>query len=375
MKIWIDGYEANVPQRLGSSRVAFNLLKALEKIDRKNDYTILLPNEKMEDMPSERPGWRYKYLKPNRFKTWLAIPWALYTARQKPDLFFSPTHYGPGFSPVKRVITIFDLSFLRFPSYFKPRDLWQLKLWTKISVMNANHIVTISQSSQEDIHNFYGVDKKNITIAYPGYDSETFKPVADKTKTDEILRKYGIEGEYAIYMGTIQPRKNLIRLIEAFKNIENLKLVIVGKTKGLGRQGWMFEEILAKPKELGIEDKVVFTGFVPDEELPYLLSGAKVFTWPSLWEGFGIPVIEAMACGTPTIVSNVSSLPEIAGDAGISVDPYSVEQIERAIRTVAFDHRFRTKKSKEGLKQAEKFSWENMAKTVLRVFEEVGGKD
>ncbi len=371
MKIWIDGYEANVPQRLGSSRVAFNLLRSLERIDKKNEYTILLPNAKMEDLPSERPGWRYQYLKPNKFKTYLAIPWALFTTREKPDLFFSPTHYGPVFSPVKRIITIFDLSFLRFTNYFKPRDLWQLKLWTKISVMNAKHIITISKASEEDIHNFYSIDKRNITVAYPGYDSETFKPATDKSKIEEILKKYGIEGDYAIYMGTIQPRKNLIRLIESFKNIENLKLVIVGKTKGLGRQGWMFEEILAKPKELGIEDKVIFTGFVPDEELPYLISGAKVFTWPSLWEGFGIPVIEAMACGTPAIVSNVSSLPEIAGDAGIQVDPYSVEQIERAIRAVAFDNRLRMKKSKEGLKRASEFSWDKMAKTVLKTFEEV----
>lgn len=375
MRIWIDGYEANVPQRLGSSRVAFNLIKTLEKIDKKNEYTILLPSAKMDDLPDERTGWRYQYLRPNKFKTWLAIPWALFTARQKPDLFFSPTHYGPGFSPVKRVITIFDLSFLRFRDYFNPRDLWQLKLWTKISVMNASHIITISKSSMEDIQNFYGVDKKKITLAYPGYDESLFRPIFDTSKIQGIKDKYGIEGEYAVYMGTIQPRKNLIRLIEAFKSIENLKLVIVGKTKGLGRQGWMYEDILNKPKELGIVEKVIFTGFAPDEDLPYLLSGAKVFVWPSLWEGFGIPVIEAMACGTPAIVSNVSSLPEIVGEAGIAVDPYSVEQIERAIRSVAFDNRFRNRKSKEGLKQVEKFSWEKMAKTVLKTFKEVNEKN
>ena len=118
MKIWIDGYEANVPQRLGSSRVAFNLLKALERIDRKNEYTILLPNSKMNDLPKERPGWKYQYLKPNKFKTYLAIPWALFTARQRPDLFFSPTHYGPVLSPVKRIITIFDLSFPKSQIYW-----------------------------------------------------------------------------------------------------------------------------------------------------------------------------------------------------------------------------------------------------------------
>lgn len=370
MRIWIDGYEANVPQRLGSSQVAFNLLKSLEKIDHKNEYTILLPSAPMEDMPKERPGWKYQMLKPNRLKTWLAIPWALYSAKEKPDVFFSPTHYGPGFSPVKRVITIFDLAFLRFPGNFKPRDLWQMKVWTKISVMNAKRILTISKSSKDDIESFYKIDKSKITIAYPGYDSETFYPISDKEKIKEVQDKYQIKGNYALYIGTIQPRKNLVRLIEAFQKIDNLKLVIVGKTKGLGRQGWMYEEILEKPKELGIEDKVVFTGFAPTEDLPYLISGASVFVLPSLWEGFGIPAVEAMACGTPVIVSNVSSLPEAVGDAGIVVDPYSVEQIEHAIRAIAFDQKLRMKKAKEGLQQAEKFSWEKMARILLKTLEE-----
>lgn len=371
MKIWIDGYEANVPQRLGSSQVAFNLLKALEEIDRKNDYTILLPQKPMEDLPKEREGWKYKILWPNSFKTWIALPWVLFSSFKKPDLFFSPSHYGPSFSPVKRVITIFDLSFLRFQNYFKSRDLWQLKLWTWISVKNAAHVITISKASKEDINSFYKVDKRKITVAYPGYDNSIFSPVSEISQIESVKEKYGISGNYAIYIGTIQPRKNLIRLIEAFKHIEHLKLVIVGKTKGLGRQGWMYEDILKKPAELGIEDKVIFTGFAPTDDLPALISGAKIFVWPSLWEGFGIPVIESMACGTPAIVSNVSSLPEIIGSAGIQVDPYSVEEIERAIRTLAFDSRFRQKKSKEGLLQAQKFSWEKMAKTVLKTFEEV----
>lgn len=374
MKIAIDGYEANVPQRLGSSQVAFNLLQALEKIDKKNNYTILLPNTPMADMPKERKGWQYKTLWPNKFKTWLAIPFALFTVKDKPDLFFSPTHYGPGFSPVKRVITIFDLSFLRFPHYFKPRDLWQLRLWTKISISKAAHIITISKSSAQDISKYYGIDQKNITVAYPGFDQEIFHPITDITKIKDIQTKYQIDGGYALYIGTLQPRKNLLRLIEAFQKIENLKLVIVGKTKGLGRSGWMYEEILQKPKSLGIEDKVIFTGFAPTEDLPYLISGAKVFVWPSLWEGFGIPVIESMAVGTPVIVSNVSSLPEIVGGAGIEVDPKKVEQIEQAIRALAFDNNLRKQKAKEGLIQAQKFSWDKMAKIVLKVFEEVAVK-
>ncbi len=143
MKIWIDGYEANVLQRLGSSQVAFELLRNLEKIDQKNDYTILLPTPPLPDLPQERQGWKYKILKPKKLWTRIALPIALY--KEKPDLIFSPTHYVSRFCPssVKRVATIFDLSFLHFPEMFTKRDLWQLKNWTKFSAGNADHIIQI----------------------------------------------------------------------------------------------------------------------------------------------------------------------------------------------------------------------------------------
>lgn len=390
MKIQLDGYEANVPQRLGSSQVAFELLRYFEKIDKENDYTILLPTPPLDDLPAgearlpkERAGWRYKILKPKRFWTRITLPLALYLAKQKPDLIFSPTHYIPRFSPkeVKKVVTIFDLSFLHFPESFLKKDLWQLKNWTKFSAENADHIITISKFSKQDIIFQYGIDKNKITVAYPGYDENTFHPIEDKARVNKILKKYVIDNNYIIYIGTIQPRKNLIRLMEAFaKVVESehlrggLNLVIVGKTKGEGRQGWMYEDILQTPQKLGIENKVKLLGFVPTEDLSYLLSGALAFIQPSLWEGFGIPVVEAMAVGTPVIVSNVSSLPEVVGKAGILVDPYSVDQMEQAIRLMVIDKKLRQKYSKESIAQAKKFSWDKMAKTVLKVFEKVGNR-
>lgn len=402
MKIWIDGYEANVPQRLGSSQVAFELLKGLEKIDRKNDYTIFLPSPPLLDLPKERHGWKYKILRPKRLWTKIALPLALFTARDKPDLIFSPTHYIPRFSPggVKRVVTIFDLSFLHFPEMFTEKDLWQLKNWTKFSVENADHIITISKFSKDDICKQYNLPKEKITVACPGYDREKFQPFdfaqgkSSKFKVEEIKRKYKIGEIYIIYLGTIQPRKNLIRLIEAFSRVVGghhlegvnqttaslhlpgersgeLELVIVGKTKGEGRQGWMYEDILQTPGKLGIGDRVNFLGFVPTEDLSYLLSGAIAYIQPSLWEGFGIPVVEAMAVGIPVIVSNVSSLPEVVGDAGILIDPYSVDQIEQAIRTIVADKKLRLKYAKEGIERSREFSWDKMAKEVLKVFEKV----
>lgn len=357
MKIWIDGYEANIRERLGSSQVAFELLRNLEKIDRKNEYTILLPSPPLGDLPKERHNWKYRILKPKRLWTQIALPLALFTTRNKPDLIFSPTHYIPRFSPVPRIVTIFDLSFLHFPEMFNKKDLWQLTNWTKFSAENANHIITISNFSKQDIVAQYGIKKEKITIAYPGFNKEIFH------KTNGKL------DNYIIYIGTIQPRKNLVRLMEAFARIEgNLQLVIIGKTTGEGRQGWKYQEILETPKKLGIEKRVKFLGFVPTEQLPELLSGALAFVLPSLWEGFGIPVLEAMATGTPVIVSNVSSLPEVVGSAGILIDPYSDDQIEQAIRTIITDQKLRLKYSQAGLRRAQKFSWSKMAKVVLREF-------
>ena len=387
MKIWIDGKEANQRDRVGSGQFAFEVIRNLEKIDsdkigvdKKNEYTILLPDPPLDDFPKERPGWKYKILRPGRLWTRIALPLALYSAKEKPDLIFSPTHYIPRFSPVKRVVSIFDLAYLHFPEMFKKQDLWQLKNWSKFSIKNADHIITISQYSKEDIIKNYGIKKNNITVAYPGYDRENFqfprqgrsspRAAISNFQLENVKRKYGISGNYIIYIGTIQPRKNLIRLMEAFARIEgDLQLVIVGKTTGPGREGWKYEDILETPEKLGIEDKVRFVGFVSTDELPYLLSGASVFILPSLWEGFGIPVLEAMACGTPVIVSNVSSLPEVVGKAGLLVDPYSVDQIEMAIRTVITDKKLREKLKTPGLEQAKKFSWEVCAREVLKVFE------
>lgn len=371
MRIWIDGYEANVPQRLGSSQVAFGILRHLENLDHNNEYTILLPSTPVDDLPKERDGWKYRVLKPNKLWTRIVLPLALHLTKQKPDLFFSPTHYIPRFSPVKRIVTIFDLSYLHFPKMFPKKDLWKLAKWTKFSIYNADHIITISNFSKRDIIKNYKIDKNKITVTYPGFDNDIFHPIGDRHKIKKVLDKYHIEGMYIIYIGTIQPRKNLLCLIEAFVNIENLRLVIVGKTTGQGREGWMFRQILGRPKELGIEEKVIFTGFAPTEDLPYLLSGAEAFILPSLYEGFGMTAVEAMATSCPVIVSNVSSLPEVVGKAGLLIDPNSLVQIEQAIRIITNDKKLQEKKSKECLKQAQKFSWRKMAKIVLKVFEEV----
>lgn len=373
-KIWIDGYEANVPQRLGSGQVAFEIIKNIAILDKKNDYTVLLPSVPLDDMPKESENFHYKILKPRRLWTRIALPIALFTSRHKPDVFFSPTHYSPIISPsgIKKILTIFDLAFLHFPQFFKQTDLYKLNNWTKGSIERSDHVVTISQSSKRDIAKFYKYDKSKITVCYPGYDANTYKQVQDEEKVRSVCSKYGVEGSYVVFLGTLQPRKNLITLMEAVSKIEGLKLVAIGKKGGdQGRGAWMVEKTLSRPKELGIEDRVIFTGYVPTEDVPYLFAGSVAFVSPSLYEGFGIPVLDAMATGTPVVVSDVSSLPEVVGNAGVLVEPKSVDQIEQAIRLLMSDKRVRNSYIKKGLSQVNKFSWRKMAKEVVKVFENI----
>ncbi len=371
MNIWVDGYEANVSQRLGSGQIAYELIRTFEANDLENDYTVFLPDKPVLDMPAPREGFKYEVLKPKFFWTRLALPLKIKFTKNKPHVFFSPTHYIPNITNIKRVCTIFDLAFLHFPQTFQKKDLYKLINWTKYSILNSSHIITISNSTKKDLLKNYKIPKEKITVAYPGYDNSIYMPINDSDEVNQVKRSYGIEGKYIIFIGTVQPKKNIIKLIESFKNIENLKLVIVGKAKGDGKEGWMYDEILSRPKELGIEEKVVFTGFVPDSKMPYLINGAEAFILPSLWEGFGIPVIEAMACGTPVIASNVSSLPEVIGNAGLLVNPDSADQIEQAIRTISTDKKLRDKLSKLGLERAKKFSFKKMAKEVIQVLKSV----
>lgn len=382
MRIWIDGVEANVLQRVGSGQVAYELLKNIHNLDQENkqslisgkpenNYTILLSSKPLPDLPKQRLNWKYKILKPGRLWTRIAIPIYYHLAKIKPDVILSPTHYIPRFIKAKRVPVIFDLAFIHFPEMFKKDDLYKLTNWTKTSILESAHIITISQSSKKDIIETYKVPEKKVTVSYPGYNDEVFRLIKDQDKIEQIREKYKVVGDYIIYIGTVQPRKNLLRLIRSMKKIEDLKLVVVGKIRGKGKQGWMNEEILEEPKKLEIQEKIIFTDYVPPAELPYLITGSKAFVLPSLWEGFGIPVVEAMACGVPVITSNVSSLPEVVSDAGLLVNPKSETQIEQAIRLLTTDKKLHARLSRKALEQSKKFSWQKMAREVIKVLESV----
>lgn len=384
MIIGIDGNEANVKNRVGSGIYAYELIKQFVKLSAKRysgeqsdsriistdsgqarmtSFVVYLKEKPQEDFPKETENFKYFVFGPKKFWTQFALPIKL-TFGSKPNVFFSPAHYGPRFSKIPYVVTIHDLSYLHFPELFRHEDLLQLTNWSKYSIKNSAAIIAPSKSTKEDIVKNYSVSPDKITVTYEGYNKEVFK-AQSAPKIAAVKKKYKIVGEYIIFVGTLQPRKNIERLIESFSNlkfeIRNLKLVICGK------KGWLYDSILEKSKTLGISNKVIFTDFVPDNDLPSLLSGAKVYVNPSLWEGFGIPVVEAQACGVPVVVSNTSSLPEIVGNSSIFVDPESAESISAGIKKVITDEKVRLDLIKKGNANLKRFSWETCAKETLKI--------
>lgn len=326
--IGIDANEANlIRERVGSNKFAYNILLALSKLNIDINFRVYLSTPTLEDLPKEKDNWKYRIIPPPKFWTQWRLPLDLYLHKPRPDIFLSLGHYAPRFSPIKTIVSIMDLGFLIYPEQLTKKDLWQLKSWTGYSIESATHILTISEHTKKDIMTFYNVDPDKISIVYPGYDQNIFKPINNKEKLHQILGKYSINNPYLIFVGALKPNKNLERLLSAFNKLDqkNLDLVIVGK------KGWLYESIFKTVAELGLENRVIFTGFVPEVELPYLLNGAQLFVSPSLYEGFGMPVVEAMACGTPVLTSNVGSLPEVVGDSGVVVDPYEIDSITKGI--------------------------------------------
>ena len=372
MSIAIDGYEANVKERVGIGRYAYEVIKQMfDQVESEDQiyFRIYLPSVPLPDMPKETDWWQYRVLQPKKFWTLFRLPLALATDLPKADVVFSPTHYIPRFTNIPRIMSIMDVSYLHYPELFRPQDLYQLTHWTAYSVSHAARILTISEFSKNAIIKAYGVRPQKVVVTYPGLINH--KSQITMTKQN-ITHKYHLSDHYILSVGTLQPRKNYVRLIEAFsqflkrnkQKFGSIDLVIVGK------KGWLYEEILAAPLKFGIASRVKFLDFVPDEDLAALYENSLCFALPSLYEGFGLPVLEAMARGVPVVVSSASSLPEIAGKAGIYVDPDDVGSIQKGLET-ALSEKNDTRIA-EGLSQVKKFSWENAAKKTLEVLEDVG---
>jgi len=362
MYIGIDGNEANTQNRVGSNVYAHQLLRGIHRLDPQTQYKIYLKHPPLKDLPKPTSHWHYHSFGPTKLWTQWRLPLELYLEKTKPSIFFTPGHYAPRFSPVPTVISIMDLAFLFFPQTFKPSVLNQLKSWTKYSVTNAKHIFAISQNTKNDLVKTYHLDPDKITVTYLG-SNLSLDP--GPVKVDQTLQKLNLPPKYLLFIGTRQPRKNLDRLIEAFQILQtshkDLHLVIVGKT-------W---DQFATTK-LKSHPHLHTTGYLPEEQLACVLKGAQAFVFPSLYEGFGLPLVEALRLGVPVAASAVSSIPEITGPSPFLFDPKNVDEIvQKTHDLLNLSQSMRQKLIQEGKIRAKQFTWEKTTIKTLEVIHEL----
>jgi glycosyltransferase involved in cell wall biosynthesis len=271
-----------------------------------------------------------------------------------PDFVLPPTHKG-----VRTILTVHDLSFVRVPESAPERLREYLNQVVPRSVRRADLILADSQATRQDLIAIYHTPPEKVSVLYSGVD-DRFYPIEDSTHLSKVRARYGIGGPYIFSVGTVQPRKNYGRLVEAFHrlNQRDLKLVIAGG------KGWLDDPLMRQVEALGLSERVRFLGFVPDDDLPALYSGAWVFAFPSLYEGFGLPPLEAMACGVPVVASNTSSMPEVVADAGLLVDPLDVDALTDALRRALDDQALRIRLINRGQLRVQAFSWDKAARQL-----------
>ncbi len=369
MLIGIDASRAALAQRTGTENYALYLIRAMIAQGRAHRFRLYFNQRPASDLfvQSEQVEWRV--IPFPRLWTHARLAWDVW--RDPPDVLFVPSHVLPLVHPRRCVATVHDLGYLHYPQMHTPAARWYLDWSTRFNARVARRIIADSQATRDDLIHFYHTPADKIVVAYPA-GVEDYAPVVDPQTLDRIRERYHTGRDYFLYVGTLQPRKNLETLIRAFSRLvaqgslpTSVKLVLVGK------RGWYYESLAELVRATALEERIVFTGYAPAKDLPALLSGAIAYVLPSWYEGFGLPVLEAMACQTPVICSNVSSLPEVAGDAALLFDPHSIEELAGMMRRLYKDEALRRELVRRGSGQVSRFSWRQCARQVLDALEAV----
>jgi glycosyltransferase involved in cell wall biosynthesis len=348
----------------GMRRYVTLLLEALAELDRETRYLVL--HSRKQHSPC-MPGPNFRPIAcwtpcHHRLERWMM---GLEVARLRPDLLHSPDFIPPAFGYRSSVVTVQDLGFLLYPQYLTGQSLRYYNRQIRWAVERTDHILTISRATQRDLTSLLGVHPQRITVAHlaadPGLRSLT------PEETEEIISSYDLRPGYVLFVGTLEPRKNLLGLLNAYRALverqsTDLPLVIAGE------EGWLYDEVLEQRSSLGLKERVRLLKHVPDRHLAALYTAAGVLALPSFYEGFGLPALEAMACGTPVVVARRGALPEVVGDAGLLVDPDDSDDIAAAVEQVLLHQETRSQLRKLGLRRASQFTWEYTAAKTLQVY-------
>ena len=360
MRIGIDISVLNINQA-GSATYLSNLLNGLKEIIPDGELKLFSINHH-RDMSIQKT-FKTRAETIYRDIIWSHFVLPLKTLRAKIDVLHIPANIMPLFSPCPTVLTILDTTVLQTPQYFTFWHRYYSRVFFPLSARKAKNIITISENSKRDIVKQLRISPEKVIVTYLAA-SKDFKIVSNQ-EIERVKKTYNLNA-FILTVGSLEPRKNIPRLLNAYSYLQKngfpYSLVHVGP------QGWLFDEIYKEVDRLGLRERVRFLGLVPTHDLVALYNAASLFIYPSLYEGFGLPVLEAMACGCPIITSNISSLPEVVGDAGIMVDPHDVAQITHAIESLCKDKQKHTWYKNKGLERAKQFSWQRCAKETLEIY-------
>lgn len=366
--IAIDGNEANVANRVGSNVYAYEILIQLERqtrADKTFTFTILLAAELKTDLPKEREGWQYSVIGPKVFWTQWALPLHLFLHSHNYDLFYTPGHYAPRFSSVPYVSSVMDLAFIPYPKHFKKEDSLKLTAWTKYSVQHARKVIAISEYTKQEIIKYYQKPAKDIIVAYPAVRPP--KKLPSRETISSVEKKFKIYSPYILFLGTIQPRKNIETLVAAFELMLKRRMLPFKPQLVLaGKVGWLAEPIMKRIQSSSVQKYIITTDFISDREKEALLAGADATALLGLYEGFGIPPLEALHFGSIPVVSETTSLPEVVGEAGFVVDPTDTKAIAKTLTQVlTLNSTKRAQLRKHAREQVKQFSWESTTQRIL----------
>ena len=380
MRIGINAHKLYTSQNYhnaGISRYVQRLIWHLARADTAHHF-VLSTNEQLrrwEGLEGPRltlHSTRWPTTRPVVRVLWeqLVQPWASWS--QRLDLLHCPLNVIPLVGSLPCILTVHDLSFEHFPHYFHPIKQRYLAAFTRLSARRAAHVLADSGSTRDDLVQMYGVPASRITVVYPGLDPD-FAPVGDQREVADFRTRRGLDHPYALYLGTLEPRKNVDRLVQAFAAL------IRGPGRGLphrlvlaGGKGWGYQAIFRAIEDAGIEDRVILPGYVPRAEQRLWYNAADLFVYPSQYEGFGFPVLEAMACGAPVITTSASSLPEVVGAAGCLVPPGDTAALAEAMWSLLSQPNAAAALRARGQAQAARFRWDTAAATCLAVYERLG---
>ncbi len=364
MLIGIDASRTTVARRTGTEVYSLHLIHHLLRLRPDWQFRLYFNEAPPAGLIPSAPHCEQRIMPFPRLWTHLRLSFEM--ALRPPELLFVPAHVLPLVHPRRSVVTVHDVGYRYHPEAHPPAQRRYLEWSTRYHVRAAAHLIADSQATRDDLLRFYRADPARITVVHLGID-EGFRPVQDPAVTAAVKARYGIDGPYLLYLGTLQPRKNLARLIRAFAGVPDreIRLVLAGKP------GWLAQDLRAQAEAAGVGGRVVLPGFVDDADRAALYSAASLFVMPSLYEGFCFPVLEAMACGTPVACSNTSSLPEVVGDAALSFDPTDVEAMTAAITRILDDAALKAQMIRGGLERSASFTWARCARQTAAVLEDI----